>query len=233
MGLSCGMSMVKYGLFVFNFITALAGIALIVSGSIALVQIGDISDAFHNMTSPTHMPIALIVLGSVIFIVSFFGCCGAIRESQCMVTTYAIFLLLVVIGMIICASLIFVYKDDVVNETHNAFNNIFLNRVQDVNRRALDNIQRSLRCCGRIGPEDFLNEGNQVIPSSCCDGNPSVCDRNNNNLFTQGCNSALEDLINGSSLLLAWISLGFGLAMFIGTIFACCLANSIRNVNRR
>lgn len=28
--------------------------------------------------------IALIVIGSIVMIVGFFGCCGAIRESQCL-----------------------------------------------------------------------------------------------------------------------------------------------------
>jgi hypothetical protein len=32
-------------------------------------------------------PIALIVVGSIVFVVAFYGCCGAIRESHCMVVT--------------------------------------------------------------------------------------------------------------------------------------------------
>lgn len=31
--------------------------------------------------------IAIIIIGSVIFVIAFFGCCGAIRESHCMTVT--------------------------------------------------------------------------------------------------------------------------------------------------
>jgi len=30
--------------------------------------------------------LAFIIIGGSVFIVSFFGCCGAIRESHCMIT---------------------------------------------------------------------------------------------------------------------------------------------------
>jgi len=29
---------------------------------------------------------AFIIIGGAVFVVSFFGCCGAIRESHCMIT---------------------------------------------------------------------------------------------------------------------------------------------------
>lgn len=68
-----------------NYIFQLAGISLITVGTIALVKLGDIEDAFKE-GSPTAGPIATVVLGSIIFLISFFGCCGAIRESSCMVS---------------------------------------------------------------------------------------------------------------------------------------------------
>lgn len=33
------------------------------------------------------LPIVIIVIGVIIFVIAFFGCCGAIRESTCMLTT--------------------------------------------------------------------------------------------------------------------------------------------------
>ena len=34
-------------------------------------------------------PVFLILLGFIIFLVSFFGCCGAINESHCMTLTFS------------------------------------------------------------------------------------------------------------------------------------------------
>lgn len=40
-----------------------------------------------SSTSAAGSPVAILVLGIVIFFISFFGCCGAWKESYCMVTT--------------------------------------------------------------------------------------------------------------------------------------------------
>ena len=66
-----------------------AGIALIVSGSFPLMKIEGIRDVLPE-ENPAMVPILVIVLGSIVFTISFFGCCGAIRESQCMVSTVII-----------------------------------------------------------------------------------------------------------------------------------------------
>lgn len=40
-----------------------------------------------SSASASSTPLAILVLGIVIFFISFFGCCGAWKESYCMVTT--------------------------------------------------------------------------------------------------------------------------------------------------
>ena len=38
--------------------------------------------------------------GAIIFIISFFGCCGASKESKCMMYTYGFFLFLILIAQV-------------------------------------------------------------------------------------------------------------------------------------
>lgn len=38
----------------------------------------------------TVAPWVFIIIGAVMFVIAFFGCCGAIRESHCMVVTVRI-----------------------------------------------------------------------------------------------------------------------------------------------
>lgn len=64
----------------------LCGIALVVVGAGFLLRYDEILDAFKEV-NVNVAPIALIVVGSTILVISFFGCCGAIRESHCMVAT--------------------------------------------------------------------------------------------------------------------------------------------------
>ena len=67
-----------------------------------LVKYGVLSLFF--LSEGVHMfAIALVVLGTVIMLIGFFGCCGAIRENQCclgifFVLLFLCFLLTVAIG---------------------------------------------------------------------------------------------------------------------------------------
>lgn len=58
------------------------GIALVVVGGIALKKIGDVKHVFDDGDHPGFFPAAIIALGALVFVIAFFGCCGAIRESR-------------------------------------------------------------------------------------------------------------------------------------------------------
>lgn len=60
----------------------LGGILLIVVGSLILSAMGNFYSAFTSF-SPQTIPICIIVIGCVVFVVAFFGCCGTIRENAC------------------------------------------------------------------------------------------------------------------------------------------------------
>ncbi|KAG5678520.1 hypothetical protein PVAND_008187 [Polypedilum vanderplanki] len=228
MGLTCGASVVKYGIFIFNLLCAVAGIALIVVGAIPLFKLDDIRDAFPE-NNPATVPIIIVVLGSIIFIISFFGCCGAIRENQCMVSTYAFFLLILVVLQIVIAVFAFMYTGELAKAAENGFNKLWENRdTNNETRIAIEGIQRGLRCCGSAGPADW---GLLNIPSSCCDDGVIACTVSN--AHSDGCATLLSNFVNDSGLLIAWFAIVFAGIELVGVIFACCLANSIRNANRR
>jgi CD63 antigen len=226
MGLSCGASVVKYGIFIFNLLCAVAGIALIVVGAIPLFKLDDIREAFPE-NEPAIVPIIVVCLGSIIFLISFFGCCGAIRENQCMVSTYAFCLLVLVILQIVVAVFAFMYTADLANAAKDGFGRLFDDRNNPSTGAAIDQIQRGLQCCGTTGP---LSWGLSVPQSCCADGTTSC---NLLNAHQTGCSTMLADIVNGSGLLIAWFAIIFAGIELVGVIFACCLANSIRNADRR
>ncbi|PSN47126.1 hypothetical protein C0J52_14495 [Blattella germanica] len=82
---SGGMSCVKYLLFVFNLIFLITGIAILAIGGIIQDFYSDYSDLLHGKFFVA--PVLLLVVGVIIFIVAFFGCCGAIKENHCMIMT--------------------------------------------------------------------------------------------------------------------------------------------------
>uniref|UniRef100_A0A182ME04 Tetraspanin n=1 Tax=Anopheles culicifacies TaxID=139723 RepID=A0A182ME04_9DIPT len=203
----------------------LCGIALIVIGAVSLVkleELRDISDEY-NIVVPS---ILLIVFGSIVFVISFFGCCGAIRESYCMTSTYSFFLILLVVAQIVIAVLVFVYVGDVTQAIKKGYEAIFQNRDTPVNADLIDSIQRNLECCGKTSFMDYgLN-----FPQSCCStsGNAPLCVP-----FARGCLGRISEFLDSAGNIVAWVSLGVAAIELVGLISACCLANAIRNQQRR
>ncbi|OWR40652.1 putative U5 small nuclear ribonucleoprotein helicase [Danaus plexippus plexippus] len=62
----------------------LGGLALIGLGVATLLQLTDVLEVVT--TNVNAIPITVIVLGALIFLIAFLGCCGAIRENRCFLT---------------------------------------------------------------------------------------------------------------------------------------------------
>lgn len=224
MALNCGLSTIKYVLFVFNLLCSLCGIALVVIGGVSLAKIADLQDISdeHSIVAPS---ILFIVLGSVVFVIAFFGCCGAIRESYCMTSTYGFFLMVLIIAQIVVAALVFIYVGDAKAAFKKGFARLFDERDRPQNAELIDTIQANLECCGKSSSKDWgLN-----IPQSCCrPGTAPDCE-----VYSQGCQVRIGEFIDTAGDVLGWVSLGVAAVELVGLIAACCLANGIRNQARR
>lgn len=234
--MGCGMGTIKYLLFIFNFIFVLCGLAILVVG--VLVRIGDQSYAkeMERVTGDLLFPsIALIVVGSIIFVVAFFGCCGAIRESHCMIVTFATLLLTILIIQVAIAIYAFVVlkNADNINFKNEYARNVF-NKYKDSqdNQDFVDFIQKELECCGVDSSSDFSTVLNIAIPGSCCGKDPeNTCTPLN--AYKTGCVESLKDLFKSACAILGGVALGIAAIELVGIIFALCLANSIKNAERR
>jgi len=63
--------------------------------------------------APEKTAIVLIVIGSILFLIAFFGCVGACFENQCMLTTFAILLVLGIVVELFAGGVILSYKTHV------------------------------------------------------------------------------------------------------------------------
>lgn len=88
----------------------LGGASLVTVGAIPIYKVNVIKDAFPD-NNPTLIPILTVVLGSIIFIISFFGCCGTIQHSTCMVTIYRVSLVILMCCTILVAGLAFFFSN--------------------------------------------------------------------------------------------------------------------------
>ncbi|KAL1434323.1 hypothetical protein MTO96_011951 [Rhipicephalus appendiculatus] len=227
----CGMSCIKNLLFIFNFFFAISGIVIIVCGGYSL--------HLFKKTGPVigddyvSAPVILIVVGSIVFLVAFLGCCGAMQESYCMLMLFSVFLFLILVAEIAAGALGFVYKDKVQNLAQDRF----MQTLKDYDREgegkvtpvreAWDFIQHELKCCGVTGPSDWSNTKMGHPPGSCCtDGED--CKKQQSTYYQKGCYNKVIDDLSQYAVYVGVAGIGIGLIEIIGIIFACCLANQVK-----
>jgi hypothetical protein len=112
--LGSGCKFVKFLLFLFNLIFWCLGLALIIVGALVLDKYGSV---FSLASSENHSwssgPALIIAIGSIIFVVAFFGCFGAIRESRCLLYTFSVLLFILFVVTLTGAILVAVYRNQV------------------------------------------------------------------------------------------------------------------------
>ncbi|CAB1329960.1 unnamed protein product [Coregonus sp. 'balchen'] len=177
MGVEGGMKCVKYLLFFFNFIFWLCGLALIVLG--VLVQVALHSTVVINNVSASSAPIVLIVVGVIIFFIAFFGCCGAWKESYCMVSMLTV----------------------IVHESLNDMVTKYSNGTDEF-KKALDKLQIDLKCCGVSNATDWrgnFGSENNSVPDSCCVNVIAGCGQgameDSSKVHQTGCQTVVEELL--------------------------------------
>lgn len=235
--MGCGTSFVKYVLFFFNLLFALVGLAMIGIGVAVLLNWSVIKDVLKD--NLTVAPWVFIIIGAVVFVIAFFGCCGAIRESHCMVVTYAIFLLVIIIVQVALAVLLFAYGESIKSALTTSVRKIFDQRSHDEAAAVtFTNIETQFECCGKDGPTDYGVIGAINPPKSCCSRGSGigkligdVCTTDYAN--TKGCATKIGELYETWNKTIAGVAIGVACVEVIGALFALCLANSIRNMDRR
>lgn len=184
----------------------LAGIAVVVVSVMLLLDSSKyLANEGDSQDSQLYFSIIYILLGAGCFmaLVGFFGCCGALRESPCMLCTFFIFLVIIIAAEVTggiwawtnLESFEKAVKGQVEHMIHKDYN------MSEVITKTIDTMQRDLRCCGVNGPQDwaqarmnqktkpgsvesYLEAGIRAIgaydvPSSCCVEEPAAsCELN-------------------------------------------------------
>ncbi|KRZ57634.1 Transcription initiation factor TFIID subunit 2, partial [Trichinella nativa] len=89
----------------------LSGIGLIVVGAVIQIKYSN----YINFLGDTFLstPILLIIVGCILSVLGFFGCCGAIRENYCMTMTFAVLLGVIFILELAAGIASYVLRNDV------------------------------------------------------------------------------------------------------------------------
>ncbi|XP_059060714.1 CD63 antigen-like [Achroia grisella] len=236
MALGGGMSCVKYLLFLFNLLFAITGLIILIVGITSEIK----SSPYIDLTDEqfyTSGPVVMIIVGIIVFVVAFFGCCGAVKENHCMIITFSVFLLIIFLAELAIGIAGYVKHKDLENSIKRHLNETIKEYPTNADvQRTFDIIQTDLNCCGINGPKDWSNNGIK-IPNTCCAGLPhsitsgssSDCTIDSPTLRTDGCLNKVVEHLQDIAAILGGVGVGIAIVQLLGVIFACCLARSIRS----
>lgn len=198
MVLSKCYGIVKYSLFCINILFLVNGLLAIflaswlLSGQTFLVSL---AQEQHNFNAGLYI---LLAAGILTVIVSFLGCCGTFRESQCMLTTFFSCLLVIIVAQIAAGAWLAtngtrlkeLVKSSVLDTVKDKYGETALYT------ETMDSFQSDLGCCGATDPADWTGskyatrdpsipvsltvsgDANNVykVPESCCkDKDSAAC----------------------------------------------------------
>lgn len=193
----------------------------------------------------------LIALGAFIFILSFLGYCGSIKESRVLLTAYGIFIIIIFCLEIAVIVLAVVYKESHVDLHTKKFlsdtlkDHYTVGNGKDAVTFTWDHIMSNFKCCGVNNYEDFANiknftmnaRPNQLIPEACCklsdngtfvpeDPNCVTNPSSTNSYMDSGCFDAINNLFK-TELDMVIIPVVCVVAVeILAAVFAFCLCRA-------
>ncbi|XP_054906248.1 tetraspanin-2a [Poeciliopsis prolifica] len=206
-----GMKCVKYLLFVFNFIFWLSGLLVLAVG-LWLRFDPDTVKLLTGDGAPDTFFIAVYILlgaGGLMMVVGFFGCFGAIRESQCLLASFFACLLIIFGAEITAGVFGFLNKEQIAEEIQKFYSDSIADN--NINGTAIAQIYHTtLNCCGTT---------NLDTKPDLCPDQPEDTD----------CHTAILNFFDEKLLIIGYIGIGIAGVMIIGMIFSMVLCCAIRN----
>jgi len=232
-----GAKCIKYLLFAFNLIFFLAGLIIFVVAIVVQVQFNQYASLFgSNNTS-----IALIIIGAVIMVIAFFGCCGAYKENYCMIVAFGTLLTVILILEIIFVIIVYTQTDQIVGDVDNGLQaglQFYKQKGSDGVTLAWDATQQEFNCCGANNFTDWKTVLNGSVPDSCCINVSAGCGKGwsskkqaanaSSVIYTEGCIESVEDFFAGNFVLLGGIGIALILIQVVGIALSGWLAHTIR-----
>jgi len=154
-------------------------------GGLLLSQ-GNTSIAIFGMYSVPIFGWLLISVAILLFVTSFCGCCGTIKELRCCMIMFLTITSIVFIVLIVIGSLLFVYNNQVQNMLKSQLKKEFLVKYGFEPHYTLiwDENQAKFGCCGVDSGLDYKSSNwyftgvrDGEVPHTCCV-------KNNNNEYT-------------------------------------------------
>ncbi|XP_075886336.1 tetraspanin-33 isoform X1 [Nelusetta ayraudi] len=245
---------VKYLLFLFNFIFWLISLVMVSIGVYARITKHAETALACLSVDPAML---LLVVGVLMFFLTFCGCVGSLRENICLLQTFCIFLTVLFILQLIAGILGFVFADKARNRVTEMLNKAIIYYREDIDlQNLIDFGQKEFGCCGGVTYTDWSHN----MYFNCSDGNPSIercsvpfscciiakdkgivntmCGRGmqelqhteaGEHIHANGCIDQLVNWIHSNLFLLGGIALGLAIPQLVGILLSQILINQVKD----
>ncbi|XP_029377743.1 tetraspanin-14 isoform X2 [Echeneis naucrates] len=245
----------KYLMFSYNIIFWLAGVAFIAAGFWAWSEKGILSDLTKINQLNGFDPVWLVLaVGTVMFILGFAGCVGALRENICLLKFFSGVIGFIFFLELTVAILAVVFQSQV----RGWLNKFFLTNITEYRKdidlqNLIDSLQRMNHCCGAQDPDDWelnnyfsCNNTHRSrercgVPFSCCISDPAESVVNTqcgydvrskpqkwvDHIYIKGCIAALEDWLPRNLYTVAIVFIVISLLQMVGIYLARVLIADI------
>lgn len=258
-GGGCSAKLVKYLLFTSNFLIIVLALAVLGFSIWVLVHKPSFMKLFDeaskeypdvniDITLYTSAAWILVVVSSLVIIIAFFGCCGAIKMNKCMLGTYFFLILSMFIAMVVGTYL--GYTGDLESSIKEPLQKALSKYDPDTDdkkivavRRAWDEVQKGLRCCGIDDYKDWEDvfKGKDVNkPKGCCglkrsgeditsEENIVTCQKSTetDTYYFNGCYTAIDDTLSKNQDTILGVTIGAIVIMFLNMLFAFALCTMV------
>lgn len=219
-------SCMKYSMFIFNFIFWVCG-CIILGVSIWLRVSKSAREEFNIDDKLFSGVYLLIAVGSIIMVLGFLGCCGAMKESQCMLLLFFIGLLLILLLQVVAGILGAVYESEVesaINSTiQEKLNYLKTNETFQIWFREFE---KENKCCGLVNrekdwvPNAKVKDGCECLPE---DVGTSDCPSGGKNKYIKSCKTVIIDFLKNNMIIIMGIAFGLAFVEILGLVFSMSL----------
>ncbi|XP_023666520.1 tetraspanin 35 [Paramormyrops kingsleyae] len=213
----------KVMMFIFNGIIFLAGAGILgvgvwvkVDSNSLLGILGKIQDAPAGLNQLVNVGYLLIAVGGVLLVMGFLGCCGAVRESKCMLLLFFVIVLIVFIAEVAAAVVILVFRPLAESLIHMLGNSVVSSIKKDYGKDVdltllWNTTMTGLKCCGFSNYTDFTDspyhQSSSLYPDPCCLTLPCTL-QNATSSSIPGCLRKIVSAIQSNSTVLIAVALG-------------------------
>ncbi|XP_074082251.1 tetraspanin-8 [Macrotis lagotis] len=224
---------IKYSMFIFNFIFWVCGCAILGVSIYARVSKDGqdlLSEEKFGLNIYASVNV-LIAVGSIIMVLGFLGCCGAMKESRCMLLLFFIGLLLILLIQIAAGVVGIVFKSKI----EQSFKDVFQEEVKSLSdnepesldfKNTLNDFQKQFKCCGLInGAQDWGNNFQKYSESCECKKNEgyTCVTYGNKEVYEQTCGDYMINVLKKNLVIVAGIAFGVAVIEILGLVFSMVL----------